>query len=261
MSEHIHPIIDAHIHMDQYTSTEQARMIQDCEKWQVEAFIAVSNDLHSAQETLLLAGKYPQMKPACGFHPEQALPAQEEINQLLAYIDTHHEEFIAIGEVGLPYYSKQKNPSLEVEPYITLLEQMIIRAAHYHKPIVLHAIYEDASIVCDLLEKHHVTQAHFHWFKGDEPTIQRMIHNGYYISMTPDVLYEEKIRKLVETYPIDNIMVETDGPWPFENICKGKMTHPWMCHQSIREIAAIKNLPVQNVYERVLQATKGFYRL
>lgn len=261
MNEHIEPMIDAHIHMDHYSASEQEKLIQDCKKWQIEAFIAVSNDLHSAKETLRLSHQYPQIKPACGFHPEQVLPEEEKIIQLLTYIDTHHEEFIAIGEVGLPYYSKQKNPSLEIDPYITLLEQMIIRASRYQKPIVLHAIYEDASIVCDLLEKHHVTNAHFHWFKGDEQTIQRMIRSGYYISITPDVLYEEKIRKLVEVYPLDFMMVETDGPWSFEKMFKGKMTHPWMCHQSIREIATIKNLPIQNVYERVLQATKEFYRL
>lgn len=259
MSEHLQPFIDAHIHMDHYSAGEQEKMIQDCKKWQIEAFIAVSNDLHSAKETLRLAQQYPEIKPACGFHPEQALPKQEEINRLLTYIDTHHEQFIAIGEVGLPYYTKRENPSLEMEPYLTLLEQMIIKAARYHKPIVLHAIYEDASVVCDLLEEHQVTKAHFHWFKGDEKTIERMIRNGYYISVTPDVLYEEKIRKLVEVYPLDYMMVETDGPWPFESMFKGKMTHPWMCHQTIKEIATIKNVPVKHVYERVLQATKTCY--
>src|SRR5699024_6425707 len=106
MSGHLQPIIDAHIHMDQYTSYNQERLFQDCERWQVEAFIAVSNDLQSAKDTLRLAEKYPQMKPACGFHPEQALPEQEMIHQLLTYIYNHHEEFIAIGEVGLPYYTR-----------------------------------------------------------------------------------------------------------------------------------------------------------
>ena len=78
-------------------------------------------------------------------------------------------------------------------------------------PIVLHAVYEDADIVCDLLEKYKVSRAHFHWFKGSDETMKRMMRNGYYISITPDVLHKEKIRKIVSYYPLEYMMVETDG--------------------------------------------------
>lgn len=216
MKQNIHPLIDAHIHMDHYSTGEQKQMINDCVKWKIEGLIAVSNDLSSAQETLKLAQKYSLIQPACGFHPEQTLPSQEKIEQLLHYIDTHHEKFIAIGEVGLPYYTKKENASLSVNPYMELLERMIQRAASYNKPIILHAIYEDAPLVCDLLEKHNISRAHFHWFKGDSHTIQRMVTNGYCISVTPEVLYKEKIKNVVKQYPLDQLMVETDGPWPFE---------------------------------------------
>ena len=34
-------------------------------------------------------------------------------------------------------------------------------------------IYEDAPLVCDILEKFNIKKAHFHWFKGDEKTITK----------------------------------------------------------------------------------------
>ena len=77
-------------------------------------------------------------------------------------------------------------------------------------------------------------KAHFHWFKGDQKTITRMIENGYFISVTPDVCYEKEIRDLVSIYPLEKMMVETDGPWPFEGPFQGQITHPSMIHQSIQ---------------------------
>ena len=104
------------------------------------------------------------------------------------------------------------------------MKRFISFAKSVQKPIILHAVYEDAPLVCHLLEKHSIKKAHFHWFKGDQKTITRMIKNGYFISVTPDVCYEKEIRDLVSFYPLEQMMVETDGPWPFEGPFQGQ-TH------------------------------------
>jgi TatD DNase family protein len=104
-------------------------------------------------------------------------------------------------------------------------------------------------------------KAHFHWFKGDKKTITRMIDHGYYISITPDVLYEEEIQQLVDTYPLEQMMIETDGPWPFKGPFHGKLTHPNMMMESIYMIAKIKNLPRAHVSESILQNSKAFYKI
>jgi TatD DNase family protein len=113
--------------------------------------------------------------------------------------------------------------------------------------------------VCDLLEKHGIKKAHFHWFKGSHSTVERMIQAGYYISITPDVLYEEEIRTLVREYPIALLMVETDGPWPFEGPFAGQKTHPRMIHAVIEQIALLKGLPVVEAAHTLLNNTKQFY--
>ncbi|WP_170948847.1 TatD family hydrolase, partial [Bacillus cereus] len=109
----------------------------------------------------------------------------------------HAEEIIAIGEVGLPYYLTKEDEGVTIDSYVAILRRFIELASEYDLPIVLHAVYEDADIVCDLLEEYKISRAHFHWFKGNEATMGRMVRNGYYISITPDVLHKEKIRKIV----------------------------------------------------------------
>lgn len=254
-------MIDAHIHLDHYKDNEIDLLMADsaCIEW----LLSVSFDLESCKRNLQLAKTYNKVKTAFGYHPEQSLPAKEYLNELVDWMEKHRNEMAAIGEVGLPYYlrKKQKMSSEQYSHYIALLELFVKLAKNWGKPIVLHAVYDDAPIVCELLENFRIPKAHFHWFKGDQKTIARMIENGYYISITPDVLYEQEIQKLVYTYPIEQMMVETDGPWPFKGPFLHKMTHPNMMKDTIDMIAKIKNIPKENVFDRVFQNTKDFYEI
>lgn len=253
------PVIDAHIHMDMYSTKEQNNIIQLMEKDKIEALITVSNHLSSAIDNLNLSREHKSIKAAFGFHPEQPIRTEQEMGDLSTFTKKHQNEMIAIGEVGLPYYTRKKDPAIPIEPYLEILETFIRMANRYNKPIVLHAVYEDAPIVCELLEKHSIQKAHFHWFKGDRKTIERMIENNYYISITPDIVYEEEILQLVKTYPISQLMVETDGPWPFEGPFQNKLTNPGMIHTTIQKIAEMKMMNVKDVYETVLKNTREFY--
>ncbi len=257
--------IDAHIHPDLYSLDDRKQLLEQLGV-NVEAIIAVSLHQDSCRTNLELAHAYSGMYlPAFGYHPEQPIPDMEVEQQLFAWIREHHTEAIAIGEVGLPYYTRTefeaKGISYNLNPYISLLERFILLSIELNKPIILHAVYEDADIVCGLLEKHCVTTAHFHWFKGPEHTVKRMARNGYYISISPDVCYEEEIRELVRIYPIEQLMVETDGPWPFEAHFKGKTTLPSMVRDVVHEIAVLKGLDPLKAASIINENTRRFYRI
>lgn len=252
-------MVDAHIHLDQYTNSEIEQMMNDEDN--IEGMLTVSCDLQSCIRNLQLSKKYEKVKPAFGFHPEQSIPTDDELNRLTEWMTQNQGSMIAVGEVGLPYYLRQNGDVSDDQyhQYIELLEGFIQLAKSWDKPIVLHAVYEDAPVVCDLLEKHSVTNAHFHWFKGDDRTMVRMAENGYFISITPEVVYKEKIQKVVKLYPLDQMMVETDGPWPFEGPFTGKLTHPGMMSQSISMIARIKQLSTIETAKKIRKNTWSFY--
>lgn len=255
-------IIDAHIHLDHYEKNDLEQLVHSLPSNGIDAVITVSFDLASCKKNLALTKQYNAVKSAFGYHPEQELPSNEELEQLFHWMNEHKDEMIAIGEVGLPYYLRAESKGLfALEPYVELLERFIKLAKKWDKPIVLHAVYDDAPFVCDLLEKHDVTKAHFHWFKGDMATIERMIQNGYYISLTPDLLYEQEIQSIASHYPLQQLMVETDGPWPFEGPFKGQMTHPKMIHQTVNALAEIKKYPINKTYQQLHENTKCFYRI
>lgn len=232
-------MIDAHIHLEQYDPLLLEKMLPELPVQGVESVIAVSMNLDSCIRTQKLARQHPKLvKPAYGFHPEQPLPTASGLAGLLDFIERHAGDMTAIGEIGLPYYSRaealERGEAFELEPYIRLLDTLLGLAARLSKPVVLHAVYEDALTACDLLDKHGIKEAHFHWFKGPEEAVSRMIERGYHISFTPDIVYEPEIQALARRYPPKLVMAETDGPWPFEGPFAGQPTHPAM----IRDVAA-----------------------
>lgn len=252
-------IIDAHIHLDMYEEKERNSILSELDINDITAVVAVSNDFESSVRQLELSRMDSRIKPAIGYHPEQALPTEEELSSILHLIDVNSDRLTAIGEVGLPYYLCQDQPSLDVTSYIDMLECFVQKAAELELPIALHAIYEDTNIVCEMLEKYSISKAHFHWFKGDNMMIRRIVSNGYMISVTPEVTYREKIQHIVKQVPLTQLMVETDGPWPFEHSFKGKITHPSMLHESIHSIAEIKGVMVDEAYREIYKATQKFY--
>lgn len=259
-------LIDAHIHLDLYESGIRERIMEELPFCGVRGVVSVSMHLDSCRINQQLHRRFPdRVYPAYGFHPEQEIPPAGELDKLFQWIGDHLQEAAAIGEVGLPYYLREDmrlaRKALDDGPYIELLERFLVLAESADKPVVLHAVYEDADMACELLERHRVKRAHFHWFKGSGETVRRMIRSGFYISVTPDVVYEQEIRDLVAGYPLELMMVETDGPWPFEGPFQGMITHPQMVRQVVETISRIKSLSFDETANAVYRNTVEFYRI
>jgi len=259
--------IDAHLHVDLYPAEERNALLREAFDEGIAAVVAVSMHLESCKVNRELAMRYPgRLIPAYGFHPEQPLPPGSQLEELIGWIRVRHEqgEVFAIGEVGLPYYSRMEardaGKDFDEEPYLLALNQFAALAAELDRPIVLHAVYEDGDKACDILERHKVKQAHFHWFKGSPATLERMQRNGFHLSVTPDVLYEEEIMQIVRIYPIELMMTETDGPWPFEGPFAGQATKPGMVREVAGAIASLKKIPADQAASTLLDNAKKFYR-
>ncbi|CEY37486.1 Mg-dependent DNase [Streptococcus pneumoniae] len=52
------------------------------------------------------------------------------------------------------------------------------------------------------------------------------------------------------------MMVETDGPWEFQ---EDVITHPRMIREVLKEISSIKNISIDKVAETIYENTSRFY--
>lgn len=256
---------DAHIHLDQYDPQQRADMLEAAFAMGVDGVVAVSMGIDSCLETRRLAGEYPgRIIPAYGHHPEQPPLTEQELERMCAWIaGLPQGEAFAIGEVGLPYFTRQEAEAaglpFDSTPYVRQFEHFVRLAAALDRPLALHAVHEDADAALDVLKHYGSRRAHFHWFKGSPETTERLAGSGCYISVTPEVHYDEETRHLARSYPLDRLLVETDGPWPFEGPYAGRRTEPAMVLDSIRAIAELRGLPESSVREALLANTRRCY--
>lgn len=61
-------------------------------------------------------------------------------------------------------------------------------------------------------------------------------------------------------YPIELMMTETDGPWPFEGKFEGQETKPAMVQEVAAAIASIKGTPVLETEAKLLKNVIDFYK-
>lgn len=243
-------MIDAHIHIDQYSDKD----IQDIMAQNIQC-IAVATDLKSCYR--LLALKNENIHIALGYHPEQLID-KNEVEEILRLIDTHHHEIVAIGEVGLPHYLMRQDQSIKLQPYIDILEAFMHKARAYQLPVILHAVYDDARIVMELLREYQIQKAHFHWFKADKEVFEEVLNSDYMVSVTPDILWNVKTRRVAQAFPLHRLMIETDGPWPHEGFEAKEI--------KMQLSAIIKELELfypnaENIESIMTYNTKAFYRI
>ena len=250
-------LFDSHLHLDQLSDENIQKTLGDST---LTGMLAVSTNLKSAEKLLNLKQAYPEkLYIAAGFHPEQPLLNLEEREELFQWIDEHHSLISAIGEVGLPHYSKRENSNLDYAPYIALLERFIVIAKKWDLPLNLHIVHNDVDIALELLEKHNIQRAHFHWFKTDEKSFQKFLSTPYFASLTLDILWNPKTQYVAQHLLLNRLMIETDSPWPHEGFESAVISEQLFA--VVKKVAELKSLPLHYVQEQMLLNTQQFYRL
>ncbi|WGE84583.1 TatD family hydrolase [Actinobacillus equuli] len=208
-------MFDSHIHLDQLEANQIEQIVSDP---LLQGVLAVSTDLMSAETLLALKQRFPKIQIAAGFHPEQVLIDDKQQQALFDWIVKNRANLTAIGEVGLPHYLKRENPKLDYQPYLALLEQFVALSKRLNLPLNLHIVHDDVAIMLDLLEKYKIQHAHFHWFKTDDDSLERFLRTPYFVSVTPDILWNPKTQKIAQNLPLDRLLIETDSPWQHESL-------------------------------------------
>src|SRR5207253_4477642 len=138
-----------------------------------------------------------------GLHPEWTQLGGFDLEQVEAQIRARHSRLVALGEVGLPWYSLQDAPDAasRMVDGKARLERLLALAARYDLPVVLHAPHGAALIALEALRRRRIDRAVFHWHKAPEAVTRQIVDAGYFVSVTPDVVYRPRDREMVEWVP------------------------------------------------------------
>lgn len=249
-------MFDSHIHLDQFSESDIHLLLQSSE---LQGVLAVATDLASAERLLRIKRQYRQVHIAGGFHPEQPLPTENQQSALFEWIAKNHHELAACGEVGLPHYLKREDPQLDYTPYLMLLERFILISKQYDLPLNLHIVYEDTDLALDLLAKHDIKKAHFHWFKADEPQLERLLATPYFVSVTPDILHNPKTQRIAHRFPLSRLLIETDAPWQHAGFKPVEIVA--QLSAVIEKLAEIKKQPTSVVQAHLTENISACYAI
>jgi len=203
----VYQLIDTHAHLDEIKSLEQA--ITEAKSTNVIAIIGVGSDYESNQKILELARGYKDfVYPALGLHPWNITGS--EIDRNLAFIESHIDKAVAIGEIGLDYHKRVRTRA-EKDLQKDVLRKILRIARTYDKPVIIHSRYAWRDSF-NLVEEAQLEKVVFHWYTGTSSVLRDIVAQGYFISATPAVEYHQEHRRAVREIPLERLLLETDSP-------------------------------------------------
>jgi TatD DNase family protein len=247
-------IVDTHAHLHDPVFADVRTTIETARAASVVGVVAVGCDPGSNLKTLAAAAAAPKgVWPALGFHPEWSQLTDEDLDRVEAQVAEHYGRIVALGEIGLPWYSLE-NADDAADRMVrgrARLDRLVGIAARWDLPVVLHAPHGAAAPALEALRRHAIDRAVFHWHKAPPEVTRAIVDAGYYVSVTPDVVYRDRDRALVEAVPLASLLVESDAPWPYRGEFEGFSSGPWLVGRVAEEVAKLKQLPVDDVMEEL----------
>ena len=246
-------LFDAHTHIDmKHFRNDRDAVIKRARDAGLVGMVNSSIGPGSFRRTLGLVNKYDGFvfhSPGC----QVSKLTDEEALEIIDLTRKYSNNIVAVGEVGLDYYwVKDEAGRRAQEPrFIKFMEL----AMDLDLPIVVHSRNAEleASI---LLEKHFDGDVLMHCFDGSPSVAERVNDNGWFITLPANFDKHENRRKSTEILSLDQIMLETDGPYlsPVEG-----RNEPKNIVYGCNALAELKATDPELVAETTTDNALGFY--
>lgn len=245
-------MIDSHAHLT-FSKDFDEDIIKRAISSNIKKIINICLNEKSLEEGFLLEKKYDFIKTASATHPHDVEKEKDFFYTVKKYI----KKLIAIGETGLDYFYKNSSKSSQKKSF----EKYLNLANEYNLPLIIHS--RDAfSDICSIL-KSYKKKVVFHCFTGNIMQAEYILDKKWYISFSGIITFNksEELQKVVKMVPIDKILIETDSPFLAPGKYRGKKNEPSFLIETARQIAFLKNLPIEEVIKITTKTTEQFFSI
>lgn len=238
-------MIDSHCHVDFKVYNKNRQEIMKNAQDNLTAIVNSGASLGGNRRTLKLAEEYKNfLYPTLGFHPLNACKSDESvIKQVLTEIESAIGDAVALGETGLDFNSL--DDEMAKNRQIKLFETFLKLSIEYQLPLVIHARDAEERALEMVKKYSSIPQVIFHCYGGDLETAQKIIDEGYFISLSTIVCFSEHHQLLASKIPLSHLLTETDSPYlsPF----KGQRNEPSFVKETVKTIASVKSTSIEKV--------------
>ena len=181
-------LFDSHAHYDDEKFNEdREEILNEVYNSGVTKIINAGCSLESSKEAIKIAKQHSFIYATCGISPNDIPETEVELNIQLEELEkiikeniqNESNKIVAIGEIGLDYYSNKENKELQKTAFI----KQIQLANKYNLPIVIHT-REAIMDTLDILKNKQPTikPGMFHCCPLNVELVKEALKIGFYIS-------------------------------------------------------------------------------
>jgi TatD DNase family protein len=246
-------IVDSHCHLAGFGS-KITEIVENARKNGVELMVNCPESFEFA-ECISLSREFREIKTCLGIYPCE-VPALTDAkrNELMKEIENNLGNICGIGEIGLDF--KCATNEAERNKMKDALAMQIKFANENNLAIVAHSRFAERDTL-EFIESQRAENALMHWYTHSEKLCKKACDLGYYMSAAPRAVVDEQQRKVVEKIPMENLLIETDSPVPFN----GENATPALAGFVAEKIAEIKCIPVDAVAKQTTKNAKKLFKI
>lgn len=253
-------IFDTHAHYDDDAFDEDRdELLSGMAAKNVEYIVNVGASIESSKRSIALAEKYPFIYAAVGVHPDEVGELDDEKYEKLREWTTH-EKVKAVGEIGLDYYWDKEQHDLQKHWFMRQMEL----AHEVNLPIIVHS-REAAKDTLDMIiaAKPLDLSGIIHCYSYSVEQAREYLNMGYYIGIGGVLTFKnaKKLKEVAEYAPLSRIVLETDCPYLAPTPYRGKRNDSSKLSYVVEELAAIKQMPVEEVIRITNENGKKLYHI
>jgi TatD DNase family protein len=280
--------IDTHAHLSfPEFADDLPQVIERAHAADVQRIVSVTTDLASAQRTLAIAERFPNVFVALGLHPSDASPLSLKLLQDMVPL-ADNPKVVAIGETGLDYHrlpaasgglgssrAATESGSLSSRNRETIKQQQrdlflahLKLAMERRLPAVIHNRDADADTL-QILRAHTENLPKgwrpcgvMHCFAGDAKFALDCIEIGLLISFTGILTFKNAatLHDVAKKVSLDQVLLETDCPYLAPVPHRGKRNEPSYIPLIAQALAQIKGVSVDDVARATTENARRLFQ-
>ena len=252
-------LFDTHAHMDDRAfDTDREALLAGLPEKGIGLVMNPGCSLESSRNASLLAQKYDYIYAAVGSHPDAADEVNEEVLEEYRKLCKLNPKIKAIGEIGLDYHYEDIPREIQLQAFRA---QMAL-AAELNLPVIVHEreAHEDGMAV--VREFPGVTGV-FHCYSGSAEMARQLVDKGWYIGFTGVLTFKNarKAVEVVQSIPLERIVLETDCPYMAPEPFRGKRNDPGYLYRMAEKLAELRGVSVEEIHRITMENGRRLYNI
>ena len=253
--------VDSHAHLDlKHFGQDLEETLLRAQKTGVAQIGNVFLSIEAWEKGQQLFARHPNVFFLLGIHPTDAALCSPETLDAMQKAFGADPRLKALGEIGLDYYWKDCPPSVQRGAFTAQLHL----ARQLDLPVVIHsrdAYDETLAMLLDLGFSNYPVL--WHCFGGDAAQAQRLVAEGWYISIPGPVSFpaNQALREALRHIPLNRLMTETDCPYLAPLPYRGKRNEPAYTAFTVSVMAQELGMSPAELWTSCGNTARRFFRL